>query len=475
MTHFSGFRISVLLLALVQVLSAQQNQNTTTQVGDLLFTMPAGWTQLQNGAGITAPPTEVGKVTLIMFSATPLQGDLKAAYQQQLAEMQKTANVQPISEPAIQQMQGGFPALMVPGVLTEPNGLQFVMLYVLAQNGTKGESLLFVTNDTDQNMMTLHKAALTIILTTLRFSGSQAASPGEVMARGGTSGAANSLMPSTPNATLRGASNPAFMAASGGSSRDAMPAMGLSTTPGGPPRFTGILRAAARNGEDPTANLAIGDPAGNSPGYKFLVFFDDGRVKRGLIHQGFGETFAEPSMRHDIASGGKFAMQWGIYQFGGGSGRIQFASAIGGQQLVSGLRGEIWNVVEYPDHLVVNGETYLQLPCPPGLKLSGTFKPFGDVNQRGITFTPDGQFIDEGIFDTGTSMAVGMVGGGIGMAYGFSSPKAGRGVYNVSNYGLNLRYASSVNPVPVFFIEPESSPNDVRTIYISNVKYQRVQ
>lgn len=469
MTRFARLCISSLLLAVVRIASAQQNQNAFTQIGDLLFTMPAGWTQLPNGMGIAAPPTQAGKATMIMFSTTPLQRDLKTTYQLQLAEMQKTVSAKQVSEPVIQQMQGGFPALIVPGVLADTSGRQTAIVYVLAQNGNKGEGLLFMTNDLEQNILTLHKVAFTIVLTTLHFNGAQLPSAGSVVSMGGASGAA-SLTPGTPNSGYWGAS----MAAPGGSTGDAIPAMGLSTIPGGPPRFTAILRAPARNGEDPTASLAIGDPAGNSPGYKFLVFFGDGRVKRGLIHQGFGETIVESSMRLDIASGGKFATQWGIYQFSGAGGRIQFASAIGGQQLVSGLRGEIWNVVEYPDHLVANGETYIQLPCPPGLRLNGTFKPYGDVNQRGITFTPDGQFNDEGIFDTGTSMAVGMVGGGVAMAYGFSAPKAGRGVYSISNYGLNLRYASSVNPVPVFFVEPGSSPNDVRTIYISNVKYQRV-
>jgi hypothetical protein len=72
-------------------------------------------------------------------------------------------------------------------------------------------------------------------------------------------------------------------------------------------------------------------------------------------------------------------------------------------------------------------------------------------------------------------MAVGMIGGGVGIAYGFSAPKAGRGIYSISNYGLNLRYANGVAPPTVFFIDPGTSPNDVKVIYINNVEYQHMR
>jgi hypothetical protein len=65
--------------------------------------------------------------------------------------------------------------------------------------------------------------------------------------------------------------------------------------------------------------------------------------------------------------------------------------------------------------------------------------------------------------------------GGGGVAYGFSSPKAGRGVYVISNCGLNLRYSNGVAPPTLFFLDPGTSPDDVKVLYINNVKYQRVK
>jgi hypothetical protein len=60
------------------------------------------------------------------------------------------------------------------------------------------------------------------------------------------------------------------------------------------------------------------------------------------------------------------------------------------------------------------------------------------------------------------------------MAYAFSSPKAGRGSYVVSHYGLQPYYTNGQQPDPVFFLEPGSPKGEIQTIYINNFKYQRV-
>jgi hypothetical protein len=218
--------------------------------------------------------------------------------------------------------------------------------------------------------------------------------------------------------------------------------------------------------------LTISDPAKNSPNFVFLVFFPDGRVKKGLIGTGLEDFISESSMRLDISSGGNFAAQWGLYQLSNGQGAIRFASPVGGQQLVSGLSGPVWSISQSPDTIRTNDRTYVRLDGGGNgaLKLDGIYKPGGDTTQPGIKFTPDGQFIDQGILDNGTGMAIAM--GGI--AYGFDSPKAGRGTYIISVYGLHLNYTNGKQPEPLFFLEPGTPRSDVRTIYINNFRYQRV-
>jgi hypothetical protein len=71
-----------------------------------------------------------------------------------------------------------------------------------------------------------------------------------------------------------------------------------------------------------------------------------------------------------------------------------------GQQLIYGLRGEVWSLAQFPDRLQAQSDAYYLLDSGNGLRLDGTYKPSGDAMQPGITFTRDGQFIDEGILDS---------------------------------------------------------------------------
>ncbi|HXW55991.1 MAG TPA: hypothetical protein VEJ67_09600 [Candidatus Cybelea sp.] len=244
---------------------------------------------------------------------------------------------------------------------------------------------------------------------------------------------------------------------------------------GGPIRLFGIFRAPVRGAADPTVTLDVFDPAKKTPRYSFLIFFPDGRVKKGLITRGLDEYLDESQMRHDIASGGNTAAQWGVYQISGSGGRIVFADArLGGQQLVYGLRGEAWSIVVYPDKLEIRGDDYVRLYGGNGMSLQGSYKPFGDTKSPGITFTPDGEFADEGILNSGTSTGVGVVGGGLAMGYVFTSPGPGRGTYNIVKYGLHLHYANGKAPDTLFFLEPGETKENPQILYINNVKYERV-
>jgi hypothetical protein len=250
-------------------------------------------------------------------------------------------------------------------------------------------------------------------------------------------------------------------------------AAGFQTAnPAGPVRLQGIFRAAARNGFDSTSALDIFDPARNTPQFNFLTFFQDGRVKKGLVTGGLDEYIAESHMRHDIASGGNTAAQWGVYQIVGGRGVIVFADPrAAGQQLITGLHGEVWPIVVYSDGLDILGDAYLPLYGGNGMHLAGVYKPFGDTKQPGIAFGPDGQFVDQGILNSGLPMALGLSGGGVTATYGITPPGPGRGMYNIAPYSLHLSYTNSKSPSALFFLEPGQTIDKVQILYINNVKY----
>ena len=306
------------------------------------------------------------------------------------------------------------------------------MALVGAQYGESMEVVLFQSNQPQADVYKSYVNNFQNLLASLRFG----------PARAGIAG-----VPGSPNAPAD--PQPGYPTGTG-YSRPPAPAFGQ----GG---VTGIYRAAANGATDSVASLWIDDPARKTPNYMFLVFFPDGRVRKGLPTQGLDTVVVESSMRLDIASGGKLSSRWGICQMSGDSGRIIFADSSGGQQFVSGLRGEVWGIMKdagNPSNLVINGTSYVRMEGGNGLRLEGTYKPFGDTRQPGITFTPDGEFADEGIFQTNTSMAVGVVGGGIGAVYDINSPGPGRGTYRISNYGMQLNYSNSRRPTRCSMLNP---------------------
>ena len=428
------------ILALAQILTAQSNLQPDTQAGDFLFKMPAGWRQVQNGNATTlvGPATRPGTQTSIMLMTAGLDTNLRTSFDKAWQVLVRPYQIQQAGQLVSQRLPGGNEAMARSATATDQTGKQWAAMFVVAANGNRSELMLFVTDDLDPQAYTASRNALTAFLAGVRFTGAE---PG----------------PGLTSAPLPNNSAPVGMAAA-------------------PGRIAGLYRAMARNGVDTAAGLDIFDPAKNTPDYTFLTFFPDGRVKKGLIQMGFDNYVVDSYFRHDVANGGAIAAKWGQYQIAGGQGRIVFANgALAGQQLISGLRGEMWGFVQVSGGLQVQGDTYYLLDSGNGLRLEGIYKPSGDTTQPGIKFTRDGQFIDEGILDSKTSTAVGLVGGGVGIAYGFDSPRAGRGSYRINNYGLQLNYTNGKAPSSLFFLEPGSSRDNVQVLYINNFRYQRVQ
>jgi hypothetical protein len=240
-----------------------------------------------------------------------------------------------------------------------------------------------------------------------------------------------------------------------------------------PGKFNGIFRAAVPQGTDITTTLDFADPSKNTPDFQYLVLFSDGTALRGLPTMGLSALKA--SVRLDIAAGGNTCAKWGVYRMAGNQGQVVFANPrAAGQQLVTKqLVGDAWRIQEYPDHLVVNGNTYTMMDGGiAGQKLVGTYKPLGDVSQPGITFTADGEFNDQGIMKK-SATAIGVVGGGLAIGYAFGSPGPGPGTYHITNYTLDLHYSGGQNPPLLFWIDPQT-PNG-QVIYLGNVKFKRVK
>ena len=448
----------ITMLVLAPALTAQINQQPDTQTGDFIYKMPDGWKQVPNGALVTlvAPSAAPGTATTIVLGTYGMVTDLQTSFTRAWDVVQKQYHAQQVGNVVSQRLPGGNDAMAVSATTTDGSGRQWAALFLLVGNGNRSEMVLFVTDDLQQQSYATSMNALAAFLASLRFTPAG-------LGPGGVPGYANLL------GNAGGALSPSGSVAQSVASYPVPMAVG-------PGRLAGIYRATAWDGGASADALDIFDSAKKTPDYAFLTFFPDGRVKKGLIGGGFDGYQDESTFRHDVANGGNIAAKWGIYQIYGGGGRIVFADArLAGQQLIYGLRGETWNFIRGPASLQIQGVTYSLLDSGNGMKLEGIYKPSGDAAQPGIQFTRDGQFVDEGILDSHTGMAIGMVGGGVGIGYGFSSPHAGHGTYRISDYGLQLHYANGQAPNALLFIEPGSSRDNPDVLYINNVKYQRVR
>jgi len=408
-----------------------QDAQQSGQVGDFIFVRPAGWRQLvQNGnVFLIAPPANPGTATIITMATDPIDTDLPTSFNKEWQNVQKLYRIEEGGRITPGRISSGYPLLSKTATGLDATGRKWALSFNVIQYGQRAEIIISTTDDFQPQALAANEQALQTLLASLRFRGPQA----------------------VPEVGL---ANP-----------------GRTSLPANPGRLSGIYRAASQNA-DP---LDMTDPSVKTPGYRYLTFFPDGKVKKGLPLSGL-DGFVEESEARLNGSGvptgnGTLAYVWGYYRLSGDRGQIQFMRNMNfGRQVDS-----VWNIQQYPDRLEIQGDKYIPLDRGDGLKLKGTYKPFGDIKQKGITFTPDGEFVDEGILNYG-AMAIGTYGpaSGTGVAIGFEAPNGGRGMYRIANYTLTLQYGNS-SPSALFYVEPGASKDDAEVVYINNIKFKRLK
>lgn len=227
-------------------------------------------------------------------------------------------------------------------------------------------------------------------------------------------------------------------------------AQNTSTLPLRQGQLSGIYRA---NGTKPD-------------GHFYLTFFPDGRVKRNQPDEGLERWDDAFWMNLDLRSGDRTRIfRWGTYRVSGDQGQIAFA------------RGDTWNFrIKDPQTLEAVGRTYVLLDPGNGLALQGTYKSVrGDAS---ITFTPDGQVVDQGVTANCQSAQSYSYGGKLPSAHTSSmlcSDKARSGRYRIANYTLTFSFSDGSSPSLVFWVEPGAVGEGKRVIYINDVRYERAR
>lgn len=204
----------------------------------------------------------------------------------------------------------------------------------------------------------------------------------------------------------------------------------------------------------------------NPNGHFYLTFFADGRVKRNRPDEGLDRWDDVFWMNLDLRSGDRTRIfRWGTYRISGDQGQIAFA------------KGDTWNFrIKDPQTLEAVGRTYVLLGSGNGLSLQGTYKSVkGDAS---ITFTPDGQVVEQGVTSNCQSAQSYSYGGRVPTAHTGSmlcSDKARSGRYRIANYTLTFSFSDTSSPSSVFWVEPGAAGADKRVLYIDNVKYERAR
>ena len=220
--------------------------------------------------------------------------------------------------------------------------------------------------------------------------------------------------------------------------------------PRGTGKFSGIYRA-------------VGATEAHTIGWRYVAFFPDGRFVEGF----------PPAVMDQLDEDAEIARNpvgWGTYRMAGEWGEITFAMTD-----PSDKEPLVWKIKEYEDRLLVDGDAYYRLEPCNGLKLKGTFRR-GDYQTaptaaQGITFTPDGRFVDEGVFQA----AGVLVRNPSGTGEDFDDGVPGRGTYRIANYTIELRYSDGRIKRTSLFRDPGASQTDVREFYLNTWRFVRVQ
>ena len=400
----------------IPVVSAPQYE-PDSKANDFIFYMPRGWNRVDrpDATMLVAPLTSPSVAYIVLLPPFDLAPDLPGVFDRQWQGVQKDYRVVQGGQVTSQHFPKGYDAKVTTAVLSDRNNHAWVFYLMVAQNGNHAEQLFFLSNV--GNPQTLLEV-LQHVIDSIGFSG--------------------------------GAGDPMAAAAS---------------KPVGLPKGKGNLNGLYRG-----VGIVHYAEFGKKPGisWSYHVFFPDGRFKEGFPELGLDNLDEDAEIRRNPVG-------WGTYDPSGGPdghGKIVFMIT----DPVHEKEPIVWDFKEYPDHVDIRGTSYNLLERCDGMRLEGTFrradyKTLYAGGQKGIAFTRDGQFVDEGAF----AAASVLVRQPVGIGEDFDDGKPGRGTYRIANYTLTLTFSDGRVKRTSIFREPGAPKGNVDEFYLNTYKFARVQ
>ncbi len=197
----------------------------------------------------------------------------------------------------------------------------------------------------------------------------------------------------------------------------------------------------------------------------WLVFFNNGKSLSNMPNGGFANL--QKDQYFDVTRNNKEAFSIGTYSYSNGNG-INIA-----------YDGSPWKdkieLVKSPNQIKVDGANYMKCSSVNGQKLSGSFTTFGNIadatiNQVSgfrsvITFTADGKFVDEGIYQV------------LLKDYGKSEAynAAGKGTYELKDYSIILKFDDGRIKQEAFSMPFSYTTNNTTVILIGTAQLNKMK
>jgi hypothetical protein len=405
-------RLLCSIFAVGAILGAQESQ-PDTQVGDLLFKMPPGWSrvQKQNVTALIPPGLPPGKTAyLALFPAAELKSGLREWFDAEWATISKDYRVLEGGQ-ATPRNENGMEGISATAAVTDRAGTRWAVFFGGIRNGTRVQPLLFMSSAFE--LYEQQQNGLRVFFTSVRLSPAGPAPPEPREAAVGANG-----------------------------------------------RLDGIYREFSDY--DAVANKT------RSGGYRYQTFYPDGRYVGKLPDQGMDND--------DTADMRLSPLSWGTYTLSGNQGTVQFPVSMPYRTKPDVMHFTVCqggHMINATGCQVDPTLSSFRLDGGDGAVLRGTFHRPGYQMQygpkQGIAFTADGHFADEGFLKAAPVVRRDARGN-----FGFDDGVPGRGTYHVGHYTLTLSYSDGRVKRVTFYMDPGASKTDVRSFYISTWQFIRV-
>jgi len=173
-----SFNLLLVLLAGLPALIAQ-DATPNTQVGNFIFTIPAGWNPVEKGdtTFIFAPAPPPGTNTFIALSSNGLEGDLQNSFSQLWTGFKKSYRILQGGQPIPLHSRNGYDSFYAAATAADQSGRRWSVFVLGAQYRKRIQTVMFMSNVPPGSMLSAYEKTFQTFLASVRFGDALPGSP----------------------------------------------------------------------------------------------------------------------------------------------------------------------------------------------------------------------------------------------------------------------------------------------------------